>query len=139
MVTTVIAPDLIQAYRSAHYGVQADPPFEFTVGQASAELRQLMAQYRCQSAIYLTACNPFSRVTDPAENAMRQENLARELLQRGLVFVPGCGQGSNWAAEPSYWVPFLSLESGKALGQQFEQNAIVWCGPDAVPELVLLR
>jgi hypothetical protein len=33
----------------------------------------------------------------------------------------------------------LSLEAAKALGKKYDQNAVVWCGPDAIPELVLLR
>ncbi len=33
----------------------------------------------------------------------------------------------------------LPLEEARALGNEFEQNAIVWSGPDAVPKLILLR
>jgi len=36
-------------------------------------------------------------------------------------------------------VPGLSLEASKSLGARFEQNAIVWSGADAVPQLILLR
>lgn len=33
----------------------------------------------------------------------------------------------------------MSLGAAKAIGTQFEQDAIVWVGPDAVPQLILLR
>ena len=33
----------------------------------------------------------------------------------------------------------LALEAAKSLGNAYEQNAVIWCGPDAVPSLVLLR
>jgi hypothetical protein len=33
----------------------------------------------------------------------------------------------------------ISRQQAMDLGDRLEQNAIVWCGPDAVPELVLLR
>lgn len=138
---TVISPALIHAYRHTCYGVQAETPFAFMVGHLSRALQQLMAHYGCQSAVYLTACNPHSRALAAEENARRQEQLAEALRQRGLAFVPGVGQGLNtdWVAEPSYWVPFLSLEDGKVLGQHFNQNAIIWCEPKAVPQLILLR
>jgi len=33
----------------------------------------------------------------------------------------------------------LALEPTKAIGGHFDQDAIVWVGPDAVPQLILLR
>lgn len=32
----------------------------------------------------------------------------------------------------------LALEAAKSLGNAYEQNAVIWCGADAVPNLVLL-
>jgi hypothetical protein len=32
----------------------------------------------------------------------------------------------------------LALEAAKSLGRRHEQNAVVWSGPDAVPQLVML-
>ncbi|MGF6599669.1 hypothetical protein P3T23_004397 [Paraburkholderia sp. GAS448] len=63
-----------------------------------------------------------------------------ELTQLGLRFIDGIGQrpASEWA-EPNFLVPGISLEAAKELGERYEQNAIVWCGADAVPDLVLLR
>lgn len=33
----------------------------------------------------------------------------------------------------------ISLEAAKELGARYEQNAIVWAGADAMPQLILLR
>ena len=33
----------------------------------------------------------------------------------------------------------LALEPAKTIGTHFNQDAIVWVGPDAVPQLILLR
>jgi len=41
--------------------------------------------------------------------------------------------------EPSLLVFGLPLETAGPLGKKLDQNAIVWCGGDAVPELILLR
>ena len=32
----------------------------------------------------------------------------------------------------------MGLEEAKVLGCRYEQNAVVWCGVDAVPQLILL-
>ncbi len=64
-----------------------------------------------------------------------------ELRLRSLLFIEGVGQhpSNRWPPEPSFLVLDLSLEAAKALGSRHEQNAIVWCGADATPLLVLLR
>jgi len=36
-------------------------------------------------------------------------------------------------------VPGLARAAAQELGRQFQQNAIIWAGADAVPELILLR
>lgn len=72
---------------------------------------------------------------------MRQEDLANELKQRSLIFIDGIGQhpSKEWPGEPSYLVFGLKLEAAKTLGVKYEQNAIIWTGSDAVPQLILLR
>lgn len=63
------------------------------------------------------------------------------LTARGLQFMPGVGVGADpkWQGEPSVLVLGLPLQHARALGTSYLQNAIVWCGEDAVPQLVLLR
>ena len=72
---------------------------------------------------------------------MRQGELTAELIRRGLAFLEGVGQhrSGDWPGEPSFLVLGLALEVAKSLGKHYEQNAIIWCGPDAVPQLTLLR
>ncbi|UUZ55406.1 DUF3293 domain-containing protein [Massilia sp. H-1] len=52
---------------------------------------------------------------------------------------PSCDPKREWPSEPSFLVRGLSLEDASALGRQLRQNAIVWCGADLVPQLILLR
>ena len=74
-------------------------------------------------------------------NDARQTVLARELQERDLTYIRGVGQHptNGWTGEQSFLVLGLSRDDARMLGARHEQNAIVWCGPDAVPELVLLR
>ena len=45
----------------------------------------------------------------------------------------------EWPPEPSYLVLGSALDAAKAIGTELRQNAIVWCGPDCLPQLILLR
>lgn len=136
-----IDPSTIQAYRETDFRVAAPEPFVLRVGVASAQLAELYRQHRADCCIWITACNPYSQLIGDDANAARQLELARELRALGLTLFDSIGQhpAGNWPAEPGYLVPGLSLAVAKALGEKYEQNAILWCGPDAVPELVLLR
>ena len=138
---SAIDKNLIQAYLDTDFRVHTDPPFVLMVGVSSEPLAQLFRQYQYDCAAYLTACNPFSRSLVDAENAARQSELAKELTGRSLKFIHGEGQDGQgkWPGEASFLVFGLSREASQALAQQYEQNAFVWCGNDAVPELVLLR
>lgn len=138
---TSISADLLQAYRATDYHVEAASPFVLRVGQANQELLQHYVKYRCECAAFLTACNPFSEVATERENEFRQTELENELRKRGLNFLNGIGRDTlgQWPGEPSFLVFGLSLEASKRLGREQAQNALIWCGPDAVPQLILLR
>lgn len=138
---STLAPGLVQAYRETEYRVSGEIPFALSVDSASPELLALYKGHKVACAAFITACNPFSQELDPHENQCRQDELAKELSQRGLKYLDGVGQHptGRWPGEPSFLVLGLELEAAKSLGQSLEQNAIVWCGANGVPELVLLR
>lgn len=138
---TRIGPDLIQAYRRTAYGVDSDTPFTVHVGQCNGPLQHLMGLQQCHSAAYITACNPASLPLGKANNARRQADLAAYLKRSGYVFLQGQGRGVDirWEAEPSFLVLGMAPQVAKAVGRRWGQNAILWCGEDAVPQLVLLR
>ena len=80
-------------------------------------------------------------MVNDTDNRIRQRELADELVRRGLAYLPGIGQhpSNNWPGEESFLVLDVNLQSAKKLGEQYEQNAIVWCGAAGLPELILLR
>ena len=138
---SIIDSATVQAYRETEYRVFAEAGFTLRVGQASAELLAAHKRHKTHCSAFLTACNPLSQAFDAASNAERQAALAQELNNQGLVFESGIGQhpSNGWPGEESLLVYGLELEAAKALGTRFEQNALVWCGADAVPQLILLR
>ena len=132
---------LINAYSETEYRVTQDFSFVLKVDVRSTELTTLYKANNVSCAAFITACNPFSREMNDTDNAKRQAELAAELTRRSLCFVEGVGQhpSGDWPGEPSLLALGLDLEAAKSLGIAFKQNAIIWCGPDAVPNLVLLR
>lgn len=132
---------MIQAYRDTDYRVHGDEPFTLRVGEASAALAAAHKRHRVDCSAYITAWNPFSRAFSDKANAERHAALAREISQRSLACIEGIGQhpSNQWPGEMSYLIFGLTLEAAKALGARLEQNAIVWAGADAVPQLILLR
>ncbi|CAG9172548.1 hypothetical protein LMG23992_02264 [Cupriavidus laharis] len=137
---SAIPQDVIQAYLETHYHVHGSAPTTLKVGEANTVLAALHDAADVTNSAYITACNPFSVEQEPARNAELQRAMAEALRQRGLRHIDGIGQHptNDWG-EASFLVLGLSLNEAKALGAQLGQNAIVWCGADAVPQLILLR
>lgn len=132
---------LIQAYMETEFRLLEDIPFTLKIGKVSRELHLAHKLHRVECSAFITACNPFSLELTHEANIERQNALAKELTLRSLEFVSGVGQhpSNQWPGEPSYLVFGLTLEASKILGGRLEQNAIIWCGSDAMPQLILLR
>lgn len=136
-----IPPATIQAYRETDYLVLGESPFVLRVDVHSQSLAHVYIHYQVDCAAFLTACNPFSKVISAAANDARQSELKKALACQDLNYLAGSGEHptGGWIAEQSCFIPGISLDDTKALGRRFDQNAVVWCGPDAIPQLVLLR
>jgi hypothetical protein len=140
-VQSELDASLIAAYRETEYQVTGGEPFALRVDEPCPELLGLYRANHVSCAAFITACNPFSRVLTDADNAVRQTDLAAELKRRSLSYFQGVGRhpSGDWPGEPSFLALGLALEAAKSLGKVYEQNAIIWCGADAVPNLMLLR
>jgi len=136
-----IPRETIRAYLETHYRVHGDTPTTLKVGETNPTLATLHAARDTECSAFITGCNPFSQNSSEEFNAAQQQALAGALKQLGLTFVDAIGQhpSNNWPGEASFLVLGLSLDAAKALGTRYGQNAIVWSGADATPELVLLR
>ena len=133
---------LVVAYRAAHYvcghGANA---FVLRIGVPSPPLASLCRAAGASSAAFLTACNPGSEPQPAEVNADAHLRLGADLTAAGYHLVEGAGEDptGGWTAEPSYLVLAMALDAAQEVGRRYGQNAIVWAGADAVPELVLLR
>lgn len=138
---STIDASTLQAYLETKYGVQGDEPFTLKVDELCPPLAAAHKRHRVDCSAYITACNPFSQILDDAANAARHAALGQELGRRSLANIEGVGKhpSNQWPGEASYLIFGLTLEAAKTLGTRMEQNAIVWSGADAVPQLILLR
>ena len=140
-IKSVVSKDLIKAYENTDFCVLEPNRFTLRIGKQSSELADLYVEMGVHSAGFLTAWNPHSAEASAEDNANAQRSLFRLLSSEGYPTLKAFGvdPSGEWPGEESVFVPGLDLERAKSLGVEFGQNAIVWAGPDAVPQLVLLR
>lgn len=141
MSLSQIDPATLQAYIETNYRVAGEAPFVLQLGVHSPQLAALHAQHGVESSAYVTACNPLSEQLTKDENAAHMATLTLEVLLARFPHLPGEGvhPSGTWPAEPSLLVLGIDLAAARALGARYRQNAIVFCGADAVPRLELLR
>ena len=140
--TTQIHPDKVRAYLATDYRLgHAAQDIVLTVGKRSDRLAALFAAKGVNCGAFLTAYNPRSTIQPDEVNDRAHAQLAAKLQELGLQAIEGSGseEGTDWPAEKSYFALGLALEPAKAMGTHFDQDAIVWVGADAKPQLILLR
>jgi hypothetical protein len=132
---------LIKAYEAANYYVRTAQPFTIQISVKSDGLAAWYRKLGVTSAAFVTAYNPFGSVLSDKENKLRNKKLRSDMDALGLTSVNGFGQDKlgEWGQEDSFLIFGISLEDARAVGIKYEQNAIVWSGNDAIPQLILLR
>jgi hypothetical protein len=141
MAVTCLPESLISAYRATRYRVFASPDFELAVGQRSNALADLYRMHAVNSAAFLTAWNPEGNLQNKTANREAFAQLQERVASHSVRVIAGFGEdpGGAWAGEESLLALGLGRENSCEIGAEFRQNAIVWAGADAVPELILLR
>lgn len=142
MSQSLISQELVAAYLATDYHVRSDSgPFVLRIGQRSNELADLFERAGLKSAAFITAWNPFSVSVSDEDNHASHSRLCEDLAHLSLQFFEGEGQGDDetWPVEKSVLILGIVRDDAGSLGIKYGQNAIVWIGAEAVPELVLLR
>ena len=136
-----VAEQLIEAYRSTHYRVLKPVPFILRIGELNKTLAQLYKDQGVSSAAFLTAWNPFSRIAKAIDNEKANQELKRVLHDDRICFFDGISEDPMglWPGEPSVLALGLSHKKAISIGKKYSQNAIVWIGSDAIPQLEVLR
>ena len=120
-------PDLKAAYRNTTYCV--DYPagnFGIRIDELCAPLDTLLREQGVSTWVYVTACNPHSRLLSSEENAARHAQLLAHAGALGLKVFAGRGKADrgDWVEE-SLLILGLDKTAAVALGAAFGQSAVV--------------
>ncbi|MBX7492062.1 DUF3293 domain-containing protein [Qipengyuania sp. 1NDW9] len=139
--STKLPKELISAYQLTDYVVFTDPEIWLHIEHHNPQLAKLLSEHGCSAAAFITAFNPFGEQLSETENQQANDRLEVHLKKLELIYFEGEGRGSegDWPPEPSFLVLGIDREEASNLGRIFQQNAIVWAGAGANPELILLR
>ena len=137
----MINPDLLRSYKLANYHVDASPSFILKIDIHSPELESIYKTSHKHTAAFITAFNPYSQELSNQENKDRNHKLEELIQSLDFDYIHGegkCGDG-DWDGEKSFLIFGISEKQASEIGKEFEQNAIVWCDKDAIPQLLLLK
>ena len=137
----MINPELLESYKSADYHVDGLPSFILKIGMHSPELESIYKTSHKHTAAFITAFNPYSQELSAQENKDRNHKLEELIQSLHFDYIHGegkCGDG-DWDGEESFLIFGISENQASEIGKEFEQNAIVWCDKDAIPQLLLLK
>ena len=137
----MINPDLLKSYKLANYHVDASPSFILKIDIHSPELESIYKTSHKHTAAFITAFNPYSQELSTQENKDRNHKLEELIQSFHFDYIHGegkCGDG-DWDGEESFLIFGISENQASEIGKEFEQNAIVWCDKDAIPQLILLK
>ena len=136
-----ISPELIRAYREAHYIVFNEGiDIRLQVGAVNLELARLMNDKNARTASVLTAYNPYSEVKTKQDNELAQMQLRQRFKEMGIAILEAVGRDAKeqWEPEPSVLALDLTLKQAETLADEFGQNAFIWIpNKDALIELCL--
>ena len=136
-----ISQKLLKEYKTADYYVFSEPSFILKIGISSKELRKLLIKLNVKFAAFITAFNPYSQELSLKENRLRNKKLEGKIQSLDLYYIKGDGRcgDSGEVGEESFLVFGLSKKQAINLGKESQQNAIVVCGTNATPSLLLLK
>ena len=132
---------LLAAYGRTEYRVDdAGHRFVMRIGTPSPELRDCHAAWRVTCSTFITGWNPRSTPMPLAVNEAEMKRLEQALAASGWHWLRGTGvdPDGDWEGEPSLLVLGLDEPAAVDLGRRFDQHAIVFAGPDAIPRLIVI-
>lgn len=138
---TVISQSLLVEYNAAEYHVNAVTPFILKIGIFSPELVRLYRKAGLDCAAFITAYNPGSQAFSDKANQARNKALQAQIETMHYQYLLGAGKCADdeGTGEISLLILGINLATASNIGKQFEQNAIVWCDSNAIPQLILLK
>jgi len=135
-----IPPEQLDAYKKADYVAFSDRQVVLRVGEKNNALDELIKAEGATTAAFITAANPRGEKRSEKENGVANAALQSFVQAAGYPHYWGEGRDpfGSWS-EPSFLVIGIYRANAAALGQLFEQSAIVFCEVGHAPELIIMR
>ena len=133
--------DLIAAYKSTLFQTHVgDELVTLRVGEECLALQEVFEQHNVNSACYITAYNPYGRLLTKQENEDRNARMRTKLASLYPIFDGvGVDPNSEWEGEASFLALGASKDVSLALGEAWEQNAVVFVDETVTVSLLFMK
>ena len=129
---------LIAAYKNTRYHV-FNTGITICIDETNLLLDKLLSKQDAISWAYITAYNPFSKTYTNEANDSRHRLLLQSVAGFSSFEGEGKGKDESWPPEKSLLILGISNEQAIAIGNEYEQNAIVYGEVGKAAQLLLLR
>ena len=132
---------LYSFYQDAVYEVYyGDLTIQLFIDRSNSKLDLILKRYNCNAWALITAFNPYSQCLSAAENQQRHQNLIELIRSHNLTFFDAVGKDKDgvWTPEQSIFIVGINLKQAIAIGNRFQQNAIVYGELEKRSQLVWL-
>jgi hypothetical protein len=125
------------AYQQAVYRIFT-PSIQWKIGVLAPAIEELLLKYKVETAIFLTAANPFSEICSAQENEDNNHTLEKWIKENQLTYFKGQGEDPQgvWLPEESFLILGLDANEGVMLGRSWKQNAVVLLEKGLPPTLL---
>ncbi len=128
---------LLEAYLNTDYKV-FNPSLTIKIGEHNVELDKLLISNNVTEWAYITPLNPFSKILSKEENDLRFEELKNKITTNIFFEGEGVGTDPSWKPERSLLIMGITKDEAIEIGNEFEQNAIVYGNVYQTAELLIM-
>ena len=135
----MISDELLNAYIETNYFIN-NIEMPLKINKYSDFLNKIYNKYSVNSCAYITAYNPYSKQVDEYENIKNNQSLKLLLERNNYKYMEGCGchPSNKWEKENSFLIIGIDYNNACVIGKKYNQNAILYCNKECVPNLILL-
>ncbi len=111
---------------------------DIRIGELNPSLDAWLAGLEASSGVFVSAANPASRPLPDDENEVRHAFLCREMKELDYPIFQGAAvaDAGDWPVEVGLLVLQVSEARARALGRDYDQNAVVWVALGEAPRLL---
>ena len=130
--------ELFIAYKETDFNV-SNQSITIKIGENNDLLNNLLLEHGAEEWAYITPFNPYSKVLSEEQNEQRFKELRNKIVNYKYFEGEGVGKDPSWKPERSFLIFGISKEKAMEIGNEYEQNAIVYGVINQLPEFLVLQ